>query len=101
MKKPRIGRPPKDPTQQRRHVLSVRVRDAVWEKLQTAAASNRRSISQEVEFRIEQALNEHGYATAEEAQAMYSAEVEADRALERLMKKSGLTLSDFVMRKKK
>ena len=47
------GRPPMGPGIARRHHQSFRIRDAQRELLQTAANANGRSLSEEVEARIE------------------------------------------------
>jgi TraY domain len=97
------GRPPKKLSEQRRHILSVRFREKTWARLVRAAESNRRSLSQEVEFRVEQALLQHGYASREESMAAYRAEQQHLRKLKELAEKrdpSVQWLIDMLERKK-
>jgi len=59
-KKPRRGRPPLPKADQRRHILSVRVRDETRAQLEKAAQRSERSISQEVEAQIERSFERQG-----------------------------------------
>jgi hypothetical protein len=52
----RRGRPPLRDTDRRKHIMSVRVRPQLHALLQEAAETNGRTLSQEVEFRIEQSF---------------------------------------------
>lgn len=59
-KKVRRGRPPLPSAEQRRHILSVRVRDETRVQLEKAALRSERSISQEVEAQIERSFERQG-----------------------------------------
>jgi TraY domain len=52
-KKPRLGRPPLRDADRRKHIMSIRVRPKLHALLQQAADKAGRTLSQEVEFRIE------------------------------------------------
>jgi hypothetical protein len=52
-KKPRLGRPPLRDAERRKHIMSIRVRPKLHALLQEAADKAGRTLSQEVEFRIE------------------------------------------------
>jgi hypothetical protein len=54
----RKGRPPK-PGDRTRGGLTVRLRDDVRDKLEEAVTYSGRSLSEEIEFRLETSLNEH------------------------------------------
>ena len=56
----RPGRPAKHPPGERRLTLTFRVREPTHEKLKQAAASAGRSISEEIEHRVERSF-EHEY----------------------------------------
>ena len=96
-KKAKMGRPPKKASEQRRHVLSVRFRDVTWQRLLKAIDHSRRSLSQEVEFRVEQALLEHGYATPEESMAMYRSELQITRKLSKLIRDRDPSVQSFIV----
>jgi len=59
-KKPKRGRPPKPKTERRRNILSVRVRDETLKALTSCAEKAERSISQEVESRLERSFEALG-----------------------------------------
>jgi hypothetical protein len=52
----RIGRPPKYPGEGKRPTLTFRVRGKLHEQLQAAAAASERSISEEIEARLEESF---------------------------------------------
>jgi hypothetical protein len=56
-KKPRLGRPPLKAVNRRKHTLSVRVREKLRRQLEQSAEEEGRTLSQEVEFRVEQSFD--------------------------------------------
>jgi hypothetical protein len=59
---PKRGRPPKfAPGERTRGPLTIRLRDQVREELETAAAAAGRSLSEEVEYRLELSFNRRDY----------------------------------------
>jgi hypothetical protein len=56
----RSGRSPKFQGQRTRGSLTIRLRDKVREDLEREAAENGRSLSEEVEYRLERTLNDRG-----------------------------------------
>src|SRR4051794_34964158 len=52
----RIGRPPKEPGEKKRQSLSLRIRDAVKDRLVEAARVSGLSISEELERRVERSF---------------------------------------------
>jgi hypothetical protein len=67
----RIGRPPKYPGEGKRPTLTFRVRGKLHEQLQAAAAASERSISEEIEARLEESFRR------EELPALITAAVRA------------------------
>jgi hypothetical protein len=55
---PRRGRKPKIPSELRRHNQTVRIRAATRQVLLEAARQNGRSMSEEIEARLEQSLRQ-------------------------------------------
>ena len=79
----RMGRPPKPPTPGEMAPLSVRITAVLKEKVQGAADANGRSISAEVESRLEQSF--HATALAKEVARVIRNEWKIDpRELERI-----------------
>ena len=56
-KKPRRGRPPLKPDNRRSYKLSVTIREKLRRQLEESAAAEDRTLSQEVEFRIERSFD--------------------------------------------
>jgi hypothetical protein len=52
-RKPRLGRPPLRDAERRKHIMSIRVRPNLRAMLLEAAGMAGRTLSQEVEFRLE------------------------------------------------
>lgn len=48
------GRPPKTAAERKRNNVTIRMRDATKADLEAAAAGNQRSLSEEIEFRLEE-----------------------------------------------
>ncbi len=58
METKRRGRPPISPERRKRNNVTLRVRDDLKRQLKAAAQANGRSLSEEMEFRLEQAFQE-------------------------------------------
>ena len=56
-KKARLGRPPLKAVDRRKHIMSVRVREKLRRQLEQSAEEEGRTLSQEVEFRVEQSFD--------------------------------------------
>ena len=63
-KRKRIGRPPKRPEERRRSHFTFRATDAMREWLRAEAAVKGRSISEEIEYRLEQSRRQDQMAMA-------------------------------------
>ena len=53
-----MGRPPKPESQRRRNNVTIRMRDSVKKNLQVSAESHGRSLSEEIEWRLEQSFRD-------------------------------------------
>lgn len=58
--KKRMGRPPKRPNQGKRPSVSLRVRAALYHQISEAARKNGRSLSEEMEAKVEEAFSDDG-----------------------------------------
>lgn len=63
MSEKKVGRPPLSDDKRRRHNQVCRLRTALRENLSDAAARNQRSVSEEIEYRLERSF-EHDATTA-------------------------------------
>jgi hypothetical protein len=63
-KRKRMGRPPKRPEERRRSHFTFRTTDAMREWLRAEAAVTGRSISEEIEYRLEQSRQQDQIARA-------------------------------------
>ena len=52
----KLGRPPLEPARRRRNNVTIRLRDQAKAALQVAAQANGRSLSEEIEVRLERSL---------------------------------------------
>jgi hypothetical protein len=68
--KKRMGRPPKDPVERKRHNQTVRVREVVRDRLKDASEKAQRSISEEIEARLERSFEQEDRAGSAEDQRL-------------------------------
>lgn len=74
--KPKRGRPPKEPSDRRRKLVSVRFRDKTRDQLEELAKESGRPLSQEIESRIEQSFQREELL-ADVLEARYGAQIAA------------------------